>query len=797
MTYPLISSSQNTGIHRHSSVFIHYLMVTTLSLFAVIMASSVQAKEELPPFEIRVFTQEMYHAGHHNWAVTQDHRGMIYVGNTEGLLEYDSLNWRLISLPEKMGVTSLLTDKTGRIYVGSYGEIGYLAPDADGMMHYVSLRSKFPESAMTLEDPVIKIMETENEVLFLSETTIFIWADEMFRLISSGDHFYGSIYTGKDLYVIDSETGFSRIEQDQLIPVPNANFFRGHQMLPFKEDKILIFTLSKGLLIYDTKVSAESDKNGRQRFSELLDENKFFSEGHFLSSGMQLSEHRFVLGTIKQGLVVLNEEGHLIQRINKSNGFPSNDIYGLHKDNLGNIWIATSDGIVQIVLKTSILQPVVVEEPVDSETEEVDDTSANAEEEEAAEEEVIPANEERVATSNQFLFASLIRSVEIIDDDSRIFGGTFFQEIGGLPSFLESDLNFRVLPFNQNGLRFSFGSNDLVNSAHIRYQTYLKGMDNKWSKPSDRTFREYTNLTWRNYTFHVRALRPDGSLSQRASFSFEVLPPWYETWWFSASQVGVLLFLLLIAGLLRGSGKTDKIADGLVAIVVMVVFGYFDTQTEVYIDELADDITFVKVLIMVGMGLTIDPIQEMFKSFFARISLDKALFDKKENDELTGLKNRTSFTKGLKEFVEIAKKEKSQLCLIFFDVDFFKSINETYSLEGGDLVLKEVGKILKKNSRDHDLVARFWGEKFMFAMHKIDTKMGYKISERIRQDIESHEFKHNDQVIKVTSSCGVASYPDVCSTKLTAEELIKYAEQALTYSKVHGRNQTSCAPVPA
>ncbi|MBF0240740.1 MAG: diguanylate cyclase [SAR324 cluster bacterium] len=214
-------------------------------------------------------------------------------------------------------------------------------------------------------------------------------------------------------------------------------------------------------------------------------------------------------------------------------------------------------------------------------------------------------------------------------------------------------------------------------------------------------------------------------------------------------------------------------------------------------DKLADDVTFIKVLILVGMGLTIDPIQEMVKSFFARISLDKALFDKKEHDELTGLKNRTSFTRGLKEFVEIAKKEKSQLCLIFFDVDFFKKINETYSMEGGDLVLKEVGKILKKNSRDHDLVSRFWGEKFMFAMKKIDTQMGYKISERIRQDIEAHEIKYNDQVIKVTSSCGVASYPDVCSSKLTAEELIKYAEQALTYSKVHGRNQTSCAPVPA
>ena len=84
---------------------------------------------------IQNFTPKEYGAHSQNWAIIQDQRGIIYVGNTEGLLEYDGISWRLIKPSGKANIVfSLAVDKNNRIYVGSFNELGYLAPDSIGQM---------------------------------------------------------------------------------------------------------------------------------------------------------------------------------------------------------------------------------------------------------------------------------------------------------------------------------------------------------------------------------------------------------------------------------------------------------------------------------------------------------------------------------------------------------------------------------------------------------------------------------------------------------------------------------------
>ena len=87
---------------------------------------------------MRVFLPQEYRAQGQNWAVLQDHRGLIYVGNNDGVLEFDGERWRLIKVSNQTTVRSLTMDSNGRIYVGAVGEIGYLQADKNGVMQYVS-----------------------------------------------------------------------------------------------------------------------------------------------------------------------------------------------------------------------------------------------------------------------------------------------------------------------------------------------------------------------------------------------------------------------------------------------------------------------------------------------------------------------------------------------------------------------------------------------------------------------------------------------------------------------------------
>ncbi|HLP61627.1 MAG TPA: hypothetical protein VK186_22495, partial [Candidatus Deferrimicrobium sp.] len=109
------------------------LLVIPVSLFYLHVFAETGS-----PF-IRNYSPKEYNAHSQNWSVIQDNRGVMYFGNVDGVLEFDGVNWRLIRLPNFSMVRSLAIDKTGTVYVGGVGELGYLAPNKNGEIDYFSL----------------------------------------------------------------------------------------------------------------------------------------------------------------------------------------------------------------------------------------------------------------------------------------------------------------------------------------------------------------------------------------------------------------------------------------------------------------------------------------------------------------------------------------------------------------------------------------------------------------------------------------------------------------------------------
>ena len=153
-----------------------------------------------------------------------------------------------------------------------------------------------------------------------------------------------------------------------------------------------------------------------------------------------------------------------------------------------------------------------------------------------------------------------------------------------------------------------------------------------------------------------------------------------------------------------------------------------------------------------------------------------------DHDPLTLCLNRRSLDERLDSLFIKAKAIGTNLCCSMLDIDFFKSVNDRYGHATGDQVLREVADILKRFTRDADLVGRYGGEEFCVVLPKVNLQTAFDIAERIRQAIE----KELPSGIKITVSQGVASLEFNASE---SGELIAQADKALYAAKLSGRNR--------
>ncbi len=155
-------------------------------------------------------------------------------------------------------------------------------------------------------------------------------------------------------------------------------------------------------------------------------------------------------------------------------------------------------------------------------------------------------------------------------------------------------------------------------------------------------------------------------------------------------------------------------------------------------------------------------------------------------DRLTGLFNYSYFIDQLEKEKIRADRYNSKLSIIIVDLDHFKKLNDTYGHETGNMVLKSVAKTFSSLIRNIDISARYGGEEFVFILPNTGEEQSVAIAERIRRNIEQADFVDLDpDDIKLTISCGVASYPDYAAD---TSQLIYRADEAMYKAKNSGRN---------
>ena len=154
-------------------------------------------------------------------------------------------------------------------------------------------------------------------------------------------------------------------------------------------------------------------------------------------------------------------------------------------------------------------------------------------------------------------------------------------------------------------------------------------------------------------------------------------------------------------------------------------------------------------------------------------------------DELTKLYNRRFFVEALEGEFERANRYGAEMALIMLDLDFFKKINDTYGHLAGDMVLTDVGKILKEHVRRNDLACRYGGEEFAVILPNVSRDSIYPAYERFRKMVSKLLFEYESKQFRITVSIGIAFSNDAGS----ANDLVAHADQTLYQAKESGRNR--------
>ncbi|PMP91971.1 MAG: GGDEF domain-containing protein [Hydrogenobaculum sp.] len=174
------------------------------------------------------------------------------------------------------------------------------------------------------------------------------------------------------------------------------------------------------------------------------------------------------------------------------------------------------------------------------------------------------------------------------------------------------------------------------------------------------------------------------------------------------------------------------------------------------------------------------------KNLVNELQKDKEKFqDMAYKDALTGIYNRRFFFEQVSILIEQAKRTDTPTCIVMYDIDNFKKVNDTYGHDMGDVVLKDFANIIMNSIRKSDIPARLGGEEFAVCLYNADIENGFNVADKIRQNFENSTHTLNEITIKCTCSGGIYQI----QKEDDLDSALKKADEALYVAKRTTKNR--------
>ncbi len=287
---------------------------------------------------IRNFDRKEYSQHPQNWAITQDERGIIYIGNNGCLMEYDGVNWRSYTVPG-WSVRCIAIGADGNIYIGGKEQIGYFNANKKGELVYVSLM-KHLDKADRKCNIVGNALVLEEGIYFRAKYHLFLWDYKGFKTWRcNGDRFDSAGIMYQRFYVRDKGRGLMVANDGTLQTAPGGEALaksRIYVTATHPGGKYLLAGRS-GCFLYDgiSIVPFPTQLDG------YFKQNKLYH-------GIRLKNGDYAMATLKGGLVIMDTDGVMKKRFDMSSGLQNHKVWCVHEDHGKNLWLGLDYGLAKI-----------------------------------------------------------------------------------------------------------------------------------------------------------------------------------------------------------------------------------------------------------------------------------------------------------------------------------------------------------------------------------------------------------------------------------------------------------------
>jgi len=323
--------------------YIIIILITPFFIYGQINKNGV-------PF-IKNYSPEEYDAHGQNWAIVKDNRGVMYFANNFGVLEYNGTKWQLYDNELSATIYSLSKDESGIIYYGASQDFGMMLPDSLGSLNFFSLFKVY--SLGDADFNTVRGTHTIGEqVIFRSAEKIFCYKLPLditnlekikneITVFEPETSYHVSFDIYNKFYVREKGKGLMVLKNQKLELIPGGERFANNKiyvMLPYDGKKILIVTREDGFFLFNPEKEEPSIEAFQNEASELVQISGSYG-------GVALSNERYAISTLGNGIIIFNKEGEILEHLNENSGLPDQMVLSMYmgENKEGNLWFATNE----------------------------------------------------------------------------------------------------------------------------------------------------------------------------------------------------------------------------------------------------------------------------------------------------------------------------------------------------------------------------------------------------------------------------------------------------------------------
>ena len=313
--------------------------IKTIIYGAFLLLMHEVSAQFLPP--VSNYTTKTYNADNQNWSIDQDKEGHIYVANNKGLLTYNGENWKVYNSPNESILRSVFVDEE-KIYTGCFRDFGYWEEDETGVLNYTSLTEKLNVD-LDEDEQFWKIMKVGKNILFQSLHNIYsidTTTDQVNKI--SPEHGIYKVFNVDDrLFLSQPRHGIYQLQSGQIKLISDASVFKDNAI-------VNLYKLDGEILVQTDQAGIRKLDNGDPKWPDE-------KAGRSLNVYSSIkTSNKIILGTVSNGIIILNDKGKEVQRLNTSNALSNNTVLSLMEDENGNIWAGLDNGINQVNYQSAI-----------------------------------------------------------------------------------------------------------------------------------------------------------------------------------------------------------------------------------------------------------------------------------------------------------------------------------------------------------------------------------------------------------------------------------------------------------